>query len=133
MADHQNALVAALIARLRGDAVLQALIDQRVWDEPPEGPGYPHLLIGRSESRPVGADGGGLEHVLTLTGVSKFRGAEEARAIAAAVRACLDGAGLAADGARVVSLRVAYADVFRAADHRRTYAVIRLRAVTEDI
>lgn len=133
MAEHENTLVAALVARLRGDPTLQALIGQRVWDEAPEGPDHPHLLIGRSESRPIGADGGGLEQALTLTGVSRFRGAEEARAILAAVRACLDGAELAADGVRVVNLRVAYADVFRASDHRRTYAVIRLRAVTEDI
>src|SRR5690606_7565428 len=105
----------------------------RVWDEAPEGADFPQLRIGRSESRPLGADGGGVEQTLTVTGVSRFAGAEEGRAIAAAVRACLHHADLEADGVRVISLRVTYADVFRGADHRRTYAVIRLRAVTEEM
>ena len=64
---------------------------------------------------------------------SQFRGTEEVRAIVAAVRARLAGAALQADGVRTVSLGVTLADVFRGADGARTWAVIRVRAVTEDI
>jgi hypothetical protein len=81
----------------------------------------------------VNADGGGVEQRLTLTGVSRFAGSEEAKATAAAVRACLHEAALEADGVRTVSLRVVLSDVFRAGDGRRTYAVLRLRAVTEEM
>lgn len=131
--DAEGALQRALITLLRGDAALKALLGDpaRVWDEPPESPAYPHLLIGRSESRPVEADGGGTEHVLTLTCRSRFGGAEEAKAVTAAIRAALNDARPAMDGGRVISLRVTYVDVFRAADWRNVLGVARVRAVTE--
>ena len=53
--------------------------------------------------------------------------------VAAAVRARLHEATLEADGVRTVSLRVAWSDVARSGDGRRTWAVVRLRAVTEEI
>ena len=64
MSEHENALQKALIAHLRADAALKALLGDpaRIWDEAPRGAGYPHLLIGRCESRPVEADGCGVEH-----------------------------------------------------------------------
>ena len=135
MSDHEGALLKALIAWLRDDGAIKALLGEpaRIWDQPPEGPMFPHLRIGRSESRPVGADGCGIEHSLTLSCVSRFDGTEEARAVCAAVRARLHEATLESDGVRTVSLRVTFVDVFRSADLRRSYAVIRLRAVTEEI
>ena len=135
MSDHESALQKALIAHLRTDAALQALLGDpaRIWDAAPRGAGYPHLLIGRSESRPVEADGCGVEHVLTLRCASRFEGVEEAKAVCAAVRAAIHEATLEADGVRAVSIRATYADVFRSSDHRRVWGVIRVRAVTEDI
>lgn len=129
---HELALQKALIAHLKADAALDALLGGRIWDAAPETAGHPHLLIGRSESRPVGADGGGMEHALTLTCVSRFRGTEEAKAVVAAVRAGLADAGLEADGIRTVSLGVRFADVFPSANGLRTFAVLRVRAVTEE-
>jgi len=81
----------------------------------------------------VTADGCGVEHGLTLTVVSRFAGSEEAKATAAAVRACLHEARLEADGVRTVSLRAGASEVFRASDGRRTFATVRLRAVTEAV
>jgi len=133
MTDHESALQKALVAALKDDATLAALLDGRVWDQAPQGAAFPHLLIGRCESRPLDADGGGVEQALTLTGVSRFAGSEEAKAVAAAVRACLHEATLEADGVRTVSLRVVWSDVARSGDGRRTWAVVRLRAVTEEI
>jgi len=103
-----------------------------VWDAPPAGrPPYPHLLIGRSESRPVEADGGATEHVVTLTCRSDYGGAAEAKAVTAAVRAALHERAPAMEGHRVVTLRVTSVDVFRASDWLRTLGVVRLRVVTE--
>lgn len=133
MIDHERALQKAMAAALKGDAAMDALLGGRVWDQAPEGAGCPYLAIGRCESRPVNADGGGVEQALTLTAVSRFAGSEEAKAVAAAVRARLHEATLEADGVRTVSLRVVWSDVFRAGDGRRTFAVLRLRAVTEDV
>lgn len=135
MKDHEGALVKALIAHLGGDGALQALLGDpvRVWDEAPSGAGFPYLLIGRCESRPLNADGGGVEQRLTLTCASRFRGLEEARAVAAAVRARLADAPLEADGVKAVSLGVTFTDLFRSADLKQAWAVMRLRAVTEEI
>ena len=79
------------------------------------------------------ADGGGGEQRRTLTGVARVLGAEEAKAMAAAVRACLHEAALEADGVRTATLRAIFSDGFAASDGRRTYAVVRLRAVTEEV
>ena len=135
MIDHETALQTAIIAHLKDDPVLKVLLGDpaRIWDEPPQTPGYPNLRIGRSQSRLVAAEGCGVEHALTLHCVSRFAGTEEARAICAAVRARIEGAVIEADGVRTVSLRTTFVDVFRSQDLRRTYGVIRVRAVTEDI
>lgn len=131
---HELALQKALIVHLGEDAGVRALLGEppRIWDAPPDRPALPYLLIGRSESRPIGADGGGIEHALTLTTVSRFRGTEEAKAILAALRLRLTDAALAADGVRTVSVRLTFADVYPAPDGLRTFAVLRVRAVTEE-
>ncbi|MDO8295086.1 MAG: DUF3168 domain-containing protein [Caulobacter sp.] len=130
------ALHRAIFDHLRADADLAALLGDppRVHDETPAQPVWPLVVFGRAETRPWGGlDGEGLEHALTLTALSRFDGAEEARAIVAALRARLHNADLALDGWRLVNLRVTYGDVFRAADGRDFRGVIRVRAVTEPI
>ncbi len=134
MSGHELALQKALIAHLKADVAVRALLGDpaRIRDAA-AAMAFPHLLIGRCESRPVGADGGGAEHALTLTVVSRFRGTEEVKAVLATVRLALNDAALEADGVRTVSLRVSFADVFPSADGARTFAVLRVRAVTEEV
>jgi len=133
MSDHESALQRALIGWLRDDATVQALLGDpaRVWDQPPGEPVFPYLTLGRGESRPVRADGCGVEHQLTLACHSRFGGSEEARAVCAAVRARLTDAVIEADGVRTISLKVTFTDVFRSGDQRRTHGIMRVRAVTE--
>ena len=133
MIDHERALQKALLVWLKADPALQALLGDpaRVWDAPPDPTDCPHLRLGDSGSRPVAADGCGFEHRLTLHCVSDFRGTEEARAVAAAVRVRLQGAVLEADGIRTVDLTTSQIDVTRSPDLGRTYAAVRVRAVTE--
>ena len=135
MTDHESALQKALIAHLRADGALKALLGDpaRIWDAPPRGAAWPHLLVGRSESRPVPADGCGVEHQLSLRCASRFGGTEEAKAICAALRAALHEAALEADEVRTVSIRATYADVFRSSDLKRVWGVVRVRAMTEAI
>jgi len=135
MRDHESALQKALIAHLRTDGTVRALLGDpaRVWDEAPRDAAWPRLVVGRSESRPVAAEGCGVEHALTLRCASRFSGTEEAKAVLAAVRAALHDVTLEADGVRTVSIRTTYADVFRSADLKRVWGVVRVRAVTEEI
>lgn len=134
MIDHEAALQKAMIAWLKADEGVQALLGHpaRIWDEPPAERQWPHLIVGRAESRPVAAGDCGVEHRISLTCISRFGGTEEARAVIAAIRASLHEATLEADGVRTINLRATFSDVFRAPDLKRTYAVIRLRAVTEE-
>ena len=136
--DAERALAAALLSRLRADAGLSAAgIGPRVHDQPPADPGYPYLVLGRSDARPFGGGDGegapdeGLEVTLTLTCVSRFQGTEEAKAVNAAMRDCLHDAAFALTDWRLANLRVMFSDVFRAADWRSTCGVVRLRAVVE--
>jgi len=128
------ALHLALLDHLRADAGLTALIGDppRIHDEPPQERVFPLVVFGRAETRPWGGlEGEGVEHTLTLTCLSHFDGAEEARAIVAALRARLHNAALTLDGHRLVNLRVTYSDIFRAPAWRPVVGVVRLRAVTE--
>lgn len=131
--NHERALQKALLGHLRADPAVFALLADRLWDTPPENAGHPHLAISRSESRGAQGEGGGVEHVLTLKAVSRFRGSEEAKAIVAAVRASLSDAVLEADGVRTVDVGVRFADVWPSPAGHRFHAVMRVRAVTEDI
>ena len=136
--DPERALAAALVAALKGAPAVTALVTQRVHVDAPRHPTYPCVLVSRQESRPFGSDSDGagvaaLEHLVTVTCASKFGGPEEARALTAAVRVALHNAPLAVDGRRLVTLRVAYADVFRAADRELSLGVLRVRAVTESV
>jgi hypothetical protein len=132
--DPDRALQGAVLTRLRADTSLSALLAGRIYDEPPASPVYPYVTIGRSETRPWGGvDGEGVEHALTLTCVSRFGGAEEAKAVTAALRASLHGADFALTDHKLVNLRAAFADVFRASDWRSTYGILRVRAVTEPL
>jgi hypothetical protein len=135
MRDHESALQTALMAHLREDPTLKALLGDpaRVWDQAPRDAAHPHLTVGRSESRPVAAADCGIEHQLSLRCASLFGGVEEAKAICAAVRAAVHEVPLEADGVRAVSVRATFVDVFRSSDHRRTWGVVRLRAITEEI
>ena len=128
------ALHRALLDHLRADPDLVPLLGDppRVHDQTPADPVYPLVLFGRAETRPWGGvDGEGIEHALTLTCLSRFDGAEEAKAIVAALRARLHNADLTLEGHRLVNLRVTYGDVFRAPDGKPVVGVARLRAVTE--
>jgi len=132
--DHGAALQTGLVRHLRADAGLRAQLGDpaRIWDEAPRKAAYPHLLIERSESRPVPADGCGIEHRLSLRVLSTFGGVPEVRAVVAAVRQALEGVRLIEAGVRTVSLGVTFADVFPGPGVRPAFGVIRVRAVTED-
>ncbi len=82
-----QALADGLVAALKAAPAVTAILGQRIYARSPRVPTYPCLAVSRTESRVV--EGEVLEHLLTLTCVSKFGGPEEARAVVAAVRAAI--------------------------------------------
>ncbi|MGA9658240.1 MAG: DUF3168 domain-containing protein [Asticcacaulis sp.] len=131
---------ATLLAFLRAQASLSVWLGTptRIYDQPPEQPEYPYVAFGRASAQSLGGTGAGTgsevtEQALNLMCVSRFGGSEEAKAVAAELRVLLDGAELSLSAQHLVSLRITYTDVFRASDQRTTYALLRLRAVTEPV
>jgi len=133
--DPERALVGGVLARLQGEAALEPWLGRpaRIGERAPEQPTYPYLTVSRTQSRPSSWEGGGTEHVLTVTAVCRHGGAEEARGINGAVRRVLETSPPATDGHRLIDLRPVYADVFAGSDRRSTLGVLRLRAVTEPV
>ena len=138
--DADSALQVAILAKLVSQASLQPLLGNppRVYDEPPLDLVYPFVTLGSSQTRPYGGlvDPVSLEateHAISLTIASVSGGTEEVKTLLGLVRLALHGVALSLEDHRLINLRVTFADVFRAADWRSTYGVLRLRAVTEPI
>jgi hypothetical protein len=136
--DPDSALQMAILAKLAAQTSLQPLLGNppRVYDEPPPEPVYPFVTLGTSQTRPYGGlvepvSAEATEHAISLTIASVSGGTEEVKTVLSLVRAALHGAALSLEDHRLINLRVTFGDVFRAADWRSTYGVLRLRAVTE--
>ncbi|WP_242913750.1 DUF3168 domain-containing protein [Brevundimonas pishanensis] len=132
MTDFAGVLAKGVVAALSAEAGVQALLGDpvRVFDAAPKGAVAPYLVIGRGGEVPLKGDGGGCEVLLSLTGVSRFAGQEEARAVVAVVREVLDGLAVS-DGGVTGVVRVRGAEVFAGSEGRVSYGTVRLRAVME--
>jgi hypothetical protein len=89
------ALQAALVARLRANAGLSALIGARVYDAPPQSVVFPYVRIGQIESRPLRLTAPHTHEELTFSVEAHSRpvtGRVEVSRIAFAIRLALDGA-----------------------------------------
>lgn len=125
----------AVFAALSADVALTALLGgAKVFDVPPDRPGFPYVCFGKlvtndwSTSTERGA-----EHFLALHCWSRGKGRKEAMAIAEAIAMRLHDADLPLTGHHLVSLRVTgseftYDDRFTA-----TRGVVRLHALTETV
>ncbi|HYD71994.1 MAG TPA: DUF3168 domain-containing protein [Candidatus Binatia bacterium] len=126
----------ALLAAIRETALqcgpLQALLSDRIYDDPPADAVFPYLTLGRVESRPTdAASRDALEHAITLHAWSRHGGRAETLDIIAALRGALHNAQPVVSGHKLVLLLATFADVFRSGDGRTTHGVLRLRAITE--
>jgi hypothetical protein len=128
----EHALLAAIRVALLDNAPLQALLGERIYDDPPADVIFPYLTLGRVESRPAdSASRDALEHAITLHAWSRHGGRAETLDIIVALRAALHNAALTLDAHKLVLLLATFADVFRSGDGRTTHGVLRLRAITE--
>ena len=127
------ALQAAIVARLKADAALKALIGDppRVFDGPAREKAFPFVSYDETRETPLAAAPGHVEHDIRLSVHSRYEGRREAKEIAVAIVSALHEAALDVAGRRLVSLRAVYSDVFYRADADAHQGVLRLRAVTE--
>jgi len=108
VADDTLAVQAALVAALRADAGVQALVGQRVYDQAPRDAATPFVSLGPALGQPFEAQGlDAWEAVFTLDVWSRAPGGVEVRAIQAALFAALHHAALSVAGKALVWCRVA--------------------------
>lgn len=128
-----NALLRAIHAQLSGDAELVSLTGGRVLlDRLVDRTPLPLVALGEMESRDRSTSTeAGEEHLFSLAVWSEAEGRREAETAAARVRALLHDAGLALDGAYLVSLLHRTTRTRREPKSRRFVAEVSFRAVTE--
>jgi len=133
MIESALALQAAVIARLRGDAGLLALLGgAHVHDHVPRALTPPYVALARMETRPLGSSVvTGAEHRVVFHIWPAAQGRKDAHAIAAAIETALT-APLTLDGAHLVNLS-AISWACARLDKDRHRGVLAIRAVTEDI
>ncbi len=122
-------LQGAINTRLRADVPLTALINKRVYDQPPTPVTFPYVTIG--EAQGIQDDATcviGEKVYLTLHAWSQAVGYPEVKRIAAAVKESLHLAPLTLPSYRLVSILHRQARVFRDADGLTSHAVIELVA-----
>jgi hypothetical protein len=129
------ALQAAIVARLKGDAVLKTLIGDppRVFDGPSRDKIFPFVAYDDTREAPLTGAPGHVEHDIRLSVHSRYEGRREAKEIATAIVSALNDSALSLAGRRLVSLRAVYADVFHRAEDDSHRALLRFRAVTEAV
>lgn len=123
----------ALYQRLAADAALMEEIGDppRLYDDPPPDAAFPYVVLGEARAAPVPGADGLFEHDLRLHVHSRHAGRRDVKRILDRLYDALEGADFPVEGARLVSARFVFADVFRREEGVFT-GVARFRLVTEE-
>lgn len=127
------ALQKAIVAALKADAPLQALIGApaRVYDDVPHAPSFPFVAIGEAQERDQSGDAAPVsEHRFLIACWSRAGGRREVKTMLGLVRACLDDAALALEGHTLIALAFQSAETQRQSDGETYQGIARFRAVT---
>lgn len=128
------ALQQAVFATLSNDSGVQALLGAtpRIYDAVPRDSTFPYAVIGDgTETDWSTATETGSEHQIAIHVWSRSTGHMEAKEIAEAIRAALDGASLSITGQTLIDIRYLDTDHARASDGETYRASLRFRAVLE--
>lgn len=122
----------AIVAALKADGAVTALVGTRVYDEPPQDPTYPLIEFGLRAGDPWATQGSdGWETVQTLNAWSRKPGAVEALQIADAVKAVLHRQDLTLDTQQFVMGDLAFQNTIPQADGKTTLVAMRFRFRTQ--
>lgn len=128
MADYALALQKGLVAALKADAGVAALVAGRIYDEPPQTVVFPYIRLGGIEPRPVRTDARAAARVAFSIEVHSRpnAGRVEVTRIAGAVRGALDEqeASVTVDGHEVVRLQWMTQTAARASDGQSYLAIV---------
>lgn len=128
------ALQQAIYATLSTDDGIKDVLGDppRVFDAPPRDAAFPYCVIGDDQASDWSTSTeAGSEHIVQVHVWSRANGRREAKLVADAVQAALDGAELSVTGQALIDLRWLDANVAREADGETVRAALRFRAVLE--
>ena len=132
MASADLELQGEIVARLKADASLSALVAGRIYDEPPEGAVYPYVTTGEAQLlRTDLTCVSGADVYLTLHAWSQSVGFPEVKRIADAVAESLHLAPLSLPTNRLIELTHSQTRAFRDVDGVTSHAVIEFTARVE--
>ncbi|RWX28956.1 DUF3168 domain-containing protein [Rhizobium leguminosarum] len=132
MASADLELQGAIVARLKADAPLTALLQGRVYDQPPTPATYPYFTIGEAQFlRDDATCVSGGQVYLTMHAWSQQVGFPEVKRVADAVVESLHLANMSLPTNRLISIMHRQTRVFRDADGLTSHAVIEFVANTE--
>jgi len=125
-------LQGAVVARLKADAEVTALIGTRVYDRVPDNGTFPYVSFGPEQVLSVDADCiTGFEINMQIDAWSRSMGFPEVKRIAEAVRASLHGYDLAIADNALVSFEHRQTRIFRDPDGLTNHAAIEFVAIVE--
>lgn len=124
------ALQKALIARLRADAGIVALVAARVFDEPPQGVAFPYIRLGTFDVQALRMDcHTDTDIMFSIEAHSRpIAGRVQVTRIAEAIRTALDGADLTVTGFSVDWCQWMTHSVTRDADGKSYVATVAFQA-----
>jgi hypothetical protein len=132
MASAELELQGAFVTRLKADVPLTALVQGRVYDQPPSPVSYPYVTLGEGQTiRDDATCISGSEIYLTLHAWSQAVGFPQVKQVAEAVVESLHLAPITLPTNRLISLMHRQTRVFRDADGLTSHAVIEFVAHTE--
>ncbi|WP_306017198.1 DUF3168 domain-containing protein [Oceanicaulis sp. MMSF_3324] len=129
----EAAFQSGLLAHLKADAGVAAVLGERVFDLPRLGVRYPFLYLGRVESEAADASETRLVELRqTLLIRGRRDDADTIKQALGAIRAALDTALLALEPPhQAIHARVVYADLFSTPDSRVMQGLVRVRALLQ--
>lgn len=131
-ADSSLALQAAIVAALKADAGVAALVGARVYDRAPEGVVFPYISLGPETGEPFdAAEMSGWEASLQLDSWSRKTGRAEVKAIMAALSARLHEGSLTVAGHRFVRSVLEFQSVLGDPDGVTVHGVQRFQFITQ--
>ena len=124
------ALQSAIYTALNNDSTLTTTYGAGVYDDVPEGSGFPYVTMGEDASNAYGTkDLDGSTVSLNIHVWSQYRGSKEVKTIMDRIHTLLHDSSLSVSGFNLVNTRFEFMDILRDPDGITRHGVMRFRAV----
>ena len=124
------ALKSAIYTALNNDSTLTDTHGAGVYDDVPEGSGFPYVTMGEETAIDYGVKGtDGSEQTVNIHVWSQYRGSKEVKTIMDRIHTLLHDSSLSVSGFNLVNTRFEFMDILRDPDGITRHGVMRFRAV----